>query len=123
MNLASYSGAIGLAGSSGDLRNDQSKFAGAGSLYDILADEPSITSWVKQESWKQNIATIMEHFFRQAENEKNKPNSQPRPKHKNKKPVPLPNQTRYAIIPIRQQFCVKLVRRESAALSRSERML
>ena len=71
--------------SPGDLRATNQKFGGAGSLYDILADE-RLNHRVEVETGilEAECAAIMQTFFRQGRERKNKPNSQPRPKHKNK---------------------------------------
>ena len=89
------SGAIGLARIPQVIYGaTNQKFGGAGSLYDILADER-----LKQESWKQNVQPSCRPSSAKVENEKNKPNSQPRPKHKNKNRT-FANRTNYDIIPI-----------------------
>ena len=96
------SGAIGLARIPQVVYGaTNQKFGGAGSLYDILTDE-RLNHRVEVETGILGSRMCSHHadlFSAKVENEKNKPNSQPRPKHKNKNRT-FAKSTNYDIIPI-----------------------
>ncbi len=103
--------------SPGDLQGDQSEVRVERSLYDIWQMNVS-TAGSKWESWSRMLEAIMQTFFRQVENEKNKwLAAKAETQNKNRT---LPNRTNYDIIPIRQQFCVKRVRGRISSPKRSE---